>query len=266
LFLMLAFVYSTASATAVAQPTDAPPAGSASSAQAPPPTRPQGLVVLALDGATDASWALASKVYGDPTLRPFHLDDAHARVLAGEAPAASASQDLRDLAQIRAAVHGDDAPSRQLLASLGLQLGVRGVVVVEVASSGTVSARVFVAETQTFDAARYTPDDAHSATWSGATASLSHSFGSHAVGDAGGGASTATAEGTGAPTPTMVPGPPGILSDSPAVAANIPKSFYRSPWFWGAVGSAVLAGVAILLATHGDTSGGQSIHLDVKVP
>jgi hypothetical protein len=251
------------SAAAIAQPNDAPPA---SSAQAPPIAPAKGLAVLALDGATDAAWALASKVYGDPDLRPAALDDVHARVLAGEAPAATAPQDVKDLAQIRAAVHGDDAPSRQLLASLATQLGARGVIVVEVGPSGAISARVFVADMHAFDAARYAPDDSHALTWNGAALSFSRAFGSHVTTPTTVVPAVATtAPGyEAAPAPTTIPGPPGILSDSPPVAAHVSKAFYQSGWFWGAVGAAVFAGGALFFATR--DSSGQTIHLDVQVP
>jgi hypothetical protein len=261
--IVLALAFSTISAAALAQPTDAPPAASA---QTPPRVAGKGLAVLALDGATDAAWALAAKVYADPDLRPLALDDVHARVLAGEAPAAGAPQDVKDLGQIRAAVHGDDAPSRQLLSALASQLGTRGVVVVEAGPGGAFSARVFVADTRAFDAARYAPDDAHSLTWNGAAVSLSRAFGSHATTAtvATPIATAPTLESPPAPTPTMVPGPPGILSDSPPVAAHVSKSFYQSGWFWGAVGAAVFAGGALFFATR--DSSGQTIHLDVQVP
>jgi hypothetical protein len=261
--MVLGLAFAAIPAAALAQPTDAPPAGSA---QTPPRAPARGLAVLALDGATDAAWALASKVYGDPDLRPLALDDVHARVLAGEAPATGAPQDVKDLAQIRAAVHGDDAPSRQLLASLASQLGARGVIVVKVAPNGAVSARVFVADTRSFDAARYAPDDASPTTWNGAAASLSRAFGAHAAATtvAPPIAMAPTAEPTPAPPPTMVPGPPGILSDSPPVAAHVSASFYQSGWFWGAVGAAVFAGGALFFATRDSSS--PMIHLDVQVP
>jgi hypothetical protein len=269
--IVLALASSTISAAALAQPTDPPAPSSAASAQTPPRATGKGLAVLALDGSTDAAWALASRVYGDPDLRPLALDDVHARVLAGEAPAANAPQDVKDLAQIRAAVHGDDAPSRQLLSSLASQLGTRGVVVVETLPGGAVSARVFVADTHAFDAARYAPDDPHAMTWNGATLSLSRAFGSHATPSTvappvvvAPTAVAPTAEVMPAIPPTMVPGPPGILSDSPPVAAHVSKSFYQSGWFWGAVGAAVFAGGALFFATR--DSSGQTIHLDVQVP
>jgi hypothetical protein len=258
------------SIVALAQPNGSPsasPAPPAASTPTPPRAASKGLAVLAMDGATDAAWALAAKVYADANLRPSALDDEHARVLAGEAPAATAPQDLKDLAQIRAAVHGDDAPSRQLLAGLASQLGARGVVVVEVAAGGGATARVFVADTQAFDAARYAPDDAQSKTWNGAAASLARSFGAPAPAAASAASGPATTAPTAAPppAPTMIPGPPGILSDTPPVAAHVSKSFYQSGWFWGAVGAAVFAGGALFFATRGDGSG-QNIHLDVQVP
>ncbi|HEY2366166.1 MAG TPA: hypothetical protein VGH87_07270, partial [Polyangiaceae bacterium] len=70
-----------------------------------PQLKPRGLVVIATDGATDAAWPLARAVYGDEMLRPRDVDDAKARVLAGE----TGSADLAELAELRAGVKGDDA-------------------------------------------------------------------------------------------------------------------------------------------------------------
>ncbi len=138
---------------------------------------------------------------------------------------------------------------------------------VEALPGGAVTARVFVADTHAFDAARYAPDDPHAMTHgTGATLLLSRAFGSHPTPTtiAPPVVVAPTADGTPASAPTMVPGPPGILSDSPPVAAHVSKSFYQSGWFWGAVGAAVFAGGALFFATR--DSSGQTIHLDVQVP
>ena len=71
---------------------------------ASPPPAPAGhgaLVVAISDEASGAAHALALDVYRDADLRPS-IDDATARVLAGEAPAADAAQKLKDVADVRA--------------------------------------------------------------------------------------------------------------------------------------------------------------------
>ncbi|MEO6575058.1 MAG: hypothetical protein ABIP89_14535, partial [Polyangiaceae bacterium] len=156
---------------------------------------PQGLAVIALQGTGDAAWPLAKAIYARPTLRPPLLDEARARVLAGEPLPPQASPALHDLAETRVAVHGDDAPSRQLLSSIAQNLHVRGLVVVgsehvqaPVVTMGTAPAdaeatpasqpfaRVFLVETGTMDAARYYPDD-DGVGWTGTARSLERAYG-----------------------------------------------------------------------------------------
>src|SRR5450755_3994730 len=94
-------------------------------AHAAPLTR--GFAVVALDGAHDAAVPLGRAVYSRPSLRPdASLDEGRAHVLLGE-PAPPA---LADLASTRAAIHGDDAPSRQLLANIAADFHLRGIIVV----------------------------------------------------------------------------------------------------------------------------------------
>lgn len=198
----------------------------------------RGLAVLGVDAAAPASpsaaapgpavtalgdrpvWKLARGVYGDASLRPA-FDEAHARALAGEAPAAGAPADVRDLAETRAAIHGDDGASKRLLASLATQLHVRGVVVVLGGTSGatgSTSAKVFLAGTGQFDAASYAPDA--SGDWSSTVSSLSRAYGMSTV-------TTVSGETTSAPAMTLIPTPPPPGSDSPSHG----KPFYYSPWF-----------------------------------
>jgi hypothetical protein len=185
-----------------------------------------------------------------PSLRPG-FDEAHARVLAGEAPAAGASQELVDLAQTRAAIRGDEAPSRQLLLSVANQLHVRGIVVVM--AEPRLEARLFLPATAAFDAARYAPEvaDAGEAEWTGALASLERSEGAPAP---------TPAPAAEAPRESLAPVPKGKEGDKDAGS----RPFYLSPWFWGAVGAAALGGVALYFATRDNSSG--TIHLQLQVP
>lgn len=227
---------------------------------AAPKKAPRGLVVVALGGSTDAAWALAREVYANVSLRPVSVDDARARVLAGEAPAADAPADVRDLSQLVAAVKGDDAASRQLLAGIAAQLGVRGVIVVD-AKGPRPSARVFVADTGTFDAASYAPDDTPLVSWNGAVQSLARSYAPLAPPAL---ATSTTPPGPVAPASTQAPAL--AVHDGPRLDNSPPagKKFYESGWFWGAIGAAVFAGGALYFATRDNQSG--TIHLQMQAP
>lgn len=238
LSLPLAAFVALASAPAHAEPPAAP--------HGPLHGPPRGLAVLALEGAKDAAWPLARAIYARPDLRP-PLDDAHARVLAGEAPAAGAPAELGELAELRGAVKGDDAPSRQLLSGIADRLAVRGVVVVW--SGPPVQARVFVRDAGgagTFDAARYAPDEGTDA-WGAAVTSLGRAFGAPP------------------PAPRRTPAPAAAsVAMKPAVTPEPPKKFYESAWFWGAIGAALFAGGAVWFATRDNDP--NAIHLQMQVP
>ncbi len=206
-------------------------------ADEPEHVKPRGVAVVATDGATDAAWPLARAIYADEILRPRAIDDAHARVLAGEAGPA----DLAELAELRAGVKGDDAASRQVLTALADKLHVAGVVVV---FAGTPpSARLFDADTKTFDAARYAPEKGE---WSGAVKSLERWYLPSAP-----------------PLVTAVPKEPEPTppKDQPKEKS---KAFYESPWFWVAIGTALLIGGGVLIATNIQTS--DTIHMQVRLP
>ncbi len=232
-----------------------PPSASGPSSVA----RGHGVAVLALDGATDSAWRLAARVYRGP-LRPTSLDEVHARALVGDAPASGAARDVQDLAETRAAIHGEDAPSRRLLASLAAQLGVEAIVVVQKdASAGTATARVFLASNGAFDAARYAEDNG---SWEPTAASLERTLRAD---------SRADTQPVGAQIPTEVPvGPTNASANPPANGEPPPadgsKPFYKSVWFWGALGAAVFAGGAIFLATRDNGDGTGPMHVQVKVP
>jgi hypothetical protein len=136
----------------------------------------KGLAVLATDGATDAAWPIARAVYGSELLRPPTVDDARARVLAGEP---TTSEELKELAEYRAGVKGDDVVSRQVLVALSEKLSLRGIVVVF--AGDTPKARLFDASSRSFDAAVYAPDSPSAQqngelTWNGAVRSLERPY------------------------------------------------------------------------------------------
>ena len=240
----------------------------ADSAAPPPAVSDRGLAVLAAapsslsaPSATPAVatplgdtpvWKLARGVYADASLRPA-FDEAHARALAGEVPAAGAPADVRDLAETRAGIHGDDGASKRLLASLAAQLHVRGVIVVsgaETTAAHAANAKVFLTGSGQFDAATYAADA--SGDWSSTVSSLSRTYGASTV-------STASGETVAAPTLALTSIPPPPDADS-----HKSRPFYYSPWFWGAVGAAALGGVAVYFATR--DSDPSTIHLQLTLP
>jgi hypothetical protein len=245
------------------------------SASAAPATR--GVVVVAAAGATDAAWPLAQALYGDASLRPVGLDEAHARVLCGEAPASgaagaadagaapAAAQELRDLADTVAAVRGEDAPSRALLAEIARRWAVAAVVVVHAEGGQPPTARVFVSDSRDFDGATYTPDSAPGLGWSAAVRSLARSFGRPA-GSQPMPAATGTASSAPPPSAAAPATAPRLATrDAPKRAeSKTSRPFYVSPWFWGALGVAALAGGTAYLLSR-DTSP-STIHLQVQGP
>jgi hypothetical protein len=215
-------------------------------ADEPDPTRAgRGFAVVAADGATDAAWPLAQRVYRSAVLRPVAIDDARARVLAGEAAPPLAPPELTELAELRAGIKGDDAASREVLAALAEKLGVHAIIVVfgKQEAEGP-SARVYVVGIRAFDAARYNPDVASNSStiaWDGAIRSLERPY-------------------------LPQPQPLGVIARVPPVKpkASESKAFYESPWFWVAVGTAALVAGGVLIATNIQTN--DTIHLQVRLP
>ena len=237
----LALALLAAASAAPAQP--AAPASSASNAplasSAGPPATPmlgfRGVAVLATDGATDAAWPLAQALYADPRLRPRSLDDGAARVLAGERLPEGAPPRLREIAELRAAIHGTDLPSRRLLEGLARDLGVSAVAVVS--SSPSPSCAVFLGSRGQFDPVPLPADPPGSpggpVAWKGALASL------RALAP-----EPAAPAASGAPLigPRARPGP-----EQPSGT-----TFLTSGWFWGALLAAAALGTTVFLVTrHG---------------
>ncbi len=196
------------------------PGASAVHAQEP---AARGVVVVALPGATDATWPVARGLYGRHGLLPGSLADADARVLAGEPPpeptvaraeddaSARAVARLRLLARLR-----DEAaqePTRKAaLTALAKETQARGAVLVGSAAGITVT-RVFAVETGLLGEALTGPSE------------------SLDVDKIAADARSRTAP---KPAPTKLPG------------------FVKSPWTWIAVGAAAIAGTAVYLSTRGE--------------
>lgn len=219
------------------------------------------------------AWSLAQSTYRSPRLRP-RFDEATARVLAGDS--SPSRRDLRDLADTRDAIVDEGVASRKLLQSMARDLGLEGLLVVtreieapsapveppdtaeksekEANTTPTpspeprrsrVKARLFDAASGRFELVDFRAGD--DATWQGAAASIEH----------------------------LVPPLAKDADPSPAAQANAnananapkkegSKSFYESPWFWGAAGAAAVLGGAFFLATRDSSS--DSIHLQMQVP
>lgn len=272
-------------ASAVALPAAAQPPPVSSPAPSPAPSQgaaqraaPQGVAVVGLGSAREEAFTAARAIYAS-SIRPRALDELRARVLAGDPPPPTAARDVRDLAELRGAIRGDDVASRQLLGTIAQRTGVRAILVVRVdageanpnapaegdagaaadagaspdtsattgATTGTTtSGRLFLAESGDFDAARYAPEPglAGAAAWRATVTSLERRF--PAPGPA---ASVATG-----PAPAVRPAE-GKPSSTP---------FYKSPWFWGGLGAAALLGGLFYFASQ-DTSD-EPIHLEMRVP
>jgi hypothetical protein len=277
-----------------AQPAAAAPASAQPGNGQPAKPAGQGIAVLAIGPARDEAFALARAIYGS-RLRPTSLDEVRARVLAGAPPPANASRELRELAELRAGVTGEDAAGRRLLSGLAQQVGAQALLVVRVEPSAaqaptiappppppasaaddagttgmggaagdagasdagsaagnlpaapTVVARLFLADSGDFDAARYAPELGlqGAAAWKSTVTSLEGRF----------------------PATSRTVGPGAAIAPAPVkMRLEDEKStpFYASAWFWGAVGGAALLGAGFYFASR-DT-GDRPIHLQMRVP
>jgi hypothetical protein len=278
-----------------AQPAPASPSSQASAQAGNQPAKPagQGIAVLAIGPARDEAFALARAIYGS-RLRPTSLDEVRARVLAGAPPPANASRELRELAELRAGVTGEDAAGRRLLSGLAQQVGAQALLVVKLEPSAApppiiapppppsaaddagatgaagdagasrsaidagstagnlpappaVVARLFLADSGDFDAARYAPEPGlqGAAAWTSTVTSLEGRFP----------ATSRTVGPSAATAPAPVKMRPEDEKSSP---------FYTSAWFWGALGGAALLGAGFYFASR-DT-GDSPIHLQMRVP
>ncbi len=224
--------------------------GTARAEDAPDPDA-TGVAVVAEgeDGTADLAWPLAQATYAKGALRPKSLTEDQARVLVGEAPAEGASVELKDLAQLRKAVRGDDTVSREILGNVGRRVHSRSILVLTPHEGAAPEVRLFDVTKKTFDAARWQPDPKEGGGWSWDAT----------VG------SVERALGPVAPPPVVKP--KVLVTPAPgnsAPAKDKSKSFYESPWFWIALGSAALIGGAVFLATR-DWSG-DTIHVRMQVP
>jgi hypothetical protein len=177
-------------------------------------------------------------LYRNRSLLPLYLDEPAARVLAGEAPMGTEAK-LGDLRALRDTLSGDDAPSRLVMSDLCTRFTARAIVLVALAP---VEARAFDCAARTFLRAAYFPDDPVGHSWIGAVHALTLTFGSAAP----------------APTPS---GPTVSPKKSPSPEG---APFYKSWWFWGAIGGAVAIGSTALIVAN--TGGSSQIEMQMHIP
>jgi hypothetical protein len=200
------------------------------------------------EGIADVAWPLAQTTYGKASLRPKYLTEAQARVLVGEAPPADATVELKDLAQLRTAVRGDDTVSREILGNVGRRVHTKSILVVTPHDGAAPQVRLFDVTKKTFDPARWQPEPKEGGgwAWDATLGSVERALGPVAA-------------------PPVVKPKVVVASVAAApVAKDKSKSFYESPWFWVALGGAALLGGAVILATH-DWSG-DMVHMRMQVP
>jgi hypothetical protein len=258
--LAASIVVASGEGTALAQdpkPAEAPPAAAAAAAPpaavAPVPApQAHGVIVVATgEGSGPAARALALETYRDPVLRPA-IDEATARVLAGDPVGEGAPPRLKEIAELRGAIaHADsELVARRLLASLGSELGSPLVVSVFIDAGRPVaralrSAGAVVERVELGATIETTPDGAKTFRWPGAASTLRGLLG---VPDA----------------PVAEPLRP--LAPKAPAAPVVPEArpFWKSPWFWGTAGVVAAAGVTVLVLSK--TQGGPGdVHLTGKV-
>jgi hypothetical protein len=255
-------------------------------AQQPKPAG-QGIAVLAIGPARDEAFALARAVYGSRLRPTSLDEVRARVLAGGPPPANASRElrDLAEI-RAGISGTGEDAAGRRLLAGLAQQIGAQALLVVKVdrvaataaagpppAASGatddagapsapaqtvdadagnaapatTVVARLFLADSGDFDAARYSPEAGLEgpAAWRATVVSLEARF----------------------PVTSRATAPGGPLAAAPPkLRAEDEKSspFYASGWFWGAIGGAALLGAGFYFATRDTTS--DPIHLQMRVP
>ncbi len=233
----------------------------------PPRAQPHGAVVVAAsEGAAAAAWALAYEVYRDPGLRPS-IDDATARVVAGNPAPEGAPPRLAELSELRMSIvrswpaaalapadagpapkPASDLVTRRLLASLGTELDAELVIAVVMEGTHPV-ARAMRPTTATFEGIELGPtveiaqDGGKAFRWPGAVITL-----------------RGLVPGVTPPAPAPPLAPKAVEAAPAPPAPAEPRPFYKSPWFWGSVGGAAAIGLSVFLISRA-TSSSSDVHL-----
>lgn len=194
----------------------------------------RGVAVVAMGtDATDATWALASRVYADPLLRPIQLDEPTARVLAGEEAGARAAPRMRELAIARQALRPGDPLVPRLAESISAELGGASLLLVHMASPAQPRALLYSASKRALVTPELwqQPDARGVRSWEAAVGWLH----AHA------------------------------LASQPRAPARAPgsKSVLASGWFWGALGAA--AAVAVVIVAVGRDDSADTVHVQGRL-
>lgn len=195
------------------------------------------VVVLVGDaGGIDQAWSVAAAVYGERSLRP-NLSDAEARVLVGETAAPTASSRVQSLAGLRARLTDDELTERALLQEIARQTGCDRIAIVRLdPTAGAPEVQIFEPTDGVLESTVFRPEPQH-----GHRALLATLQ-----------ARALPASATERPTATTASGSSRAPAAPPRPDSNR-KSFFRSPWFWGAIGSAVAA-AAVVFAVSSTSS------------
>ena len=210
------------------------PCGSSASEPAGSPSRidlSSGIAVIAVgNDASEHAWDLATGVYLDPLLRPAHLQEPTARVLAGETPAPRSGDALQKFAAVRRSLTARDDPANLgLLSSVAAQLQVSALVLVVQPSPGQPRAKMYLAHARDF---------VHPDLWKQPSAAQQPSWG---------------------PAIAWLHG----REPQPQLPSPQSRNLLTSPWFWGALGAAASAAVVVYALERDDSS--NSIHLQGRV-
>jgi hypothetical protein len=225
-----------------------------------PVTRGSGAIVVAVgEGPSKAARPLARELYRDARLRPS-VDEATARVLAGDRPPETAPARLKEISELCSAAltGGSEVVQRRLLASLGNELGVALVVVVSL-DNGRPIGRVFRVAAASFEpvelgaTAAIASGGERSFLWPGVAGTLAALLPSSEI--LGSNPALAPRAGVVAPLPTR-----GVPLPAPNPA---PAPFWKSGWFWGGVGG--VAAVALTIFAFSKATGSSDVHLQGTV-
>jgi hypothetical protein len=231
----------------------------------------QGAVILARNAeALPAAKALARTAYRDRQVRPA-IDESTARILIGEPQGEGASAKAVELAEVArtALAQSDGTIATRLLSSLGRDLEVELVVVVELWDTGP-QARVLAVSEGRFlplvlspkvslppppPEAPPGPPAAPLFDWSGATRVLRGL--AHPPAPSHLGPSVAPAEAHARPAPPA-PSPP---DDKGKFGRNL----LTSPWFWGGLAAVVTVGVTVLVLSQTALNEPDTVILDGRI-
>lgn len=196
-------------------------------AAAAPPAHGVALLVLGEAELADRAWPLAQAVYASRVLLPPGVTEARARTLVGRAAAAGA-EDTRELAELRDGVHDEGAVSRRVLGAIAGTTQAAAVAVVRPSETpGHVQVRLYLVDRAAFDVTLYDGDPTDGAWRTDLVQALERRF-----------------------DPAAKAAPPVVAKAAPLHdTRNEKRPFYKSPWFWGALGGAVLLGGTALLVT-----------------